>query len=407
MKTIRLFLAAAIIMLASCNPKVDRIIYVDADASPGGDGRSWGSAYADLQKALKDAGKGDELWVAEGIYHPDGSRGDRKKSFQLKTGVAVYGGFSGSETERDERNWVSNVTILSGDLLENDQGNTNIQENSYHVLTGDKTDNTAILDGFLVTGGNANDTIWPNDGGGGMSNADGSPTVRNCTFTKNHAFADGGGIRNWGESTPRITDCIFRDNRAAQEGGGIMNGPDSRANITNCQFIHNFAGEDGGGMYNNESHPLVVNCIFYRNSAALTGGGMYNVNESKPAVVNCSFHANQAETEGGGIYNNTGIPILTNCILWGNQAPEKPEISGTDPVVTYSNIQGDFPGEGNMRIDPDFADDQLRLSAGSTCIDAGDNAAVPEHVTTDLDHHPRITNGRVDMGAFEYGSGPG
>jgi hypothetical protein len=228
--------------------------------------------------------------------------------------------------------------------------------------------------------------------------------LANCLFIGNNAFADGGGMRNWGDSNPIISKCTFRNNKVAQEGGGVMNGPGSSTIISNCRFIQNSAGEDGGGMYNNESNPQVTNCVFFMNSADLTGGGMYNVNSSVSEVVNCSFYKNIAVQKGGGISNKDSNPIFTNCILWANVAPADSEITndGSIPDITYCNVEGGYTGTGNIDFNPLFADEELRLSEGSKCIDAGNNDAIPEGITTDLDVKQRIINRVVDLGAYEF-----
>src|SRR5690606_7714723 len=106
------------------------VIHVDADAAPGGDGASWATAFHDLQDALAIAQAGDEVWIAEGLYKPtEGS--DRTATFTLMSGVALYGGFDGTETQREERDWEANVTVLSGDVgVPGDS-----TDNAYHVVT--------------------------------------------------------------------------------------------------------------------------------------------------------------------------------------------------------------------------------------------------------------------------------
>ena len=166
--------------------------YVDADVTGANDGSSWEDAFNYLQDALAAASSGNEILVAEGIYrpdedtdHPDGT-GEREATFGLINGVAIKGGYAGlGEPDPNFRDVNDNETLLSGDLLGNDGPDfANNSDNSYHVVTGSGTDETAVLDGFTITAGNAN---WPSLEGGGMYNELGNPTVMNCTFSGNTA----------------------------------------------------------------------------------------------------------------------------------------------------------------------------------------------------------------------------
>ena len=366
-------------------------IYVDDSAIGNNDGTSWADAYVDLQDALSTSIAGDEIWLAAGTYTPS-QVGDRTATFQLKNGVGLYGGFNGTETQRDERDYEANVTILSGDLNGDDGPDfLNNGENSYHVVTGSGTDATAVMDGFTISGGNA--TGWPNLEGGGMYNYGGTPTVNNCIFSDNSADL-GAGMYNRSNS-PHLHNCVFRKNLAMSDGGGMANQYSSPV-LSTCIFSGNSASQDGGGMANYSSNPILMNCTFRRNSAQENGGGMNNIYSSSPTLMNCTFSGNLVPTiigRGGGMYNyNNSNPILSNCILW---ADTQQEIYGSS-IVTYSNIQGGYAGIGNIDVDPLFIDpdgpdnipgtedDDLRLAAGSPSIDAGDNTAVPSDIY-DLD----------------------
>ncbi|MHC4675993.1 MAG: right-handed parallel beta-helix repeat-containing protein, partial [Planctomycetota bacterium] len=366
------------------------IIYVDADAAGANDGWSWEDAFNHLQDALAAAVSGDQIRVAEGTYKPTSS-GDRTATFQLINGVAIYGGFAGAGAgDPNERDVELYETILSGDI--NTPGDSS--DNSYHVVTGSGTDDTAVLEGFTISEGNANGSD-PHYNGGGMYNYQGSPTVTNCTFSGNTADANGGAVCNW-YSSPTVTNCIFTGNSATSGERG------------------------GGGMFNDHSDPMLTNCTFTGNSST-RGGGM-TTRLGSPTVTNCTFSGNSAGSEGGGMFNDFSSPTLTNCIIWGNSAPSGPEIknASSTPTVSYSHIGGADP----MFVDADgpddivgTEDDDLRLSGGSPCIDAGDNTAVPGGVTTDMDGKPRFRedpftadtgNGTppiVDMGAYEYDEG--
>ena len=167
-------------------------LYVDASKS--GDGSSWANAYASLQTALGAAISGNEVLVATGTYYPT-TETDRTISFQLANGIAIYGGYP---TGGGTRDWNAHVTTLSGDLNQDDVPDFgNRTENSLHVVFDEGStiaiNNTAILDGFVISGGNANGTNAPNHVGGGISNFGSSPTLTNLTISGNSAGNSGGG----------------------------------------------------------------------------------------------------------------------------------------------------------------------------------------------------------------------
>ncbi len=165
--------------------------------------------------------------------------------------------------------------------------------------------------------------------------------------------------------------------------------------ITNCTITGNGIADVGGGIYiESGSSPTLINCTFIENSASMMGGGIQNV-DSSPILINCTFTGNSATYFGGGIYCAGGSPALTNCILWGD-TPEEISIFGGTPVITYSDIQGGFPGEGNIDADPLFADPvngDYHLLAGSPCIDTGDPA-------TSVGLEPLPNGGIINMGAY-------
>jgi hypothetical protein len=184
--------------------------YVDWEAAGANNGTSWTDAFVDLQLALDAATEGDQIWVAEGTYYPSvphGGSGDRYKSFQMVNGVGIYGGFDPSTGDIgwDDRDWVHHEVVLSGDI--GVQGNDS--DNCYHVFSHPATlglDNSAILDGFTVTRGNADDPGGVHTNGGGMRNVSASPTLANCAFELNKSFDNGAGIYNE-SSSPVITNC--------------------------------------------------------------------------------------------------------------------------------------------------------------------------------------------------------
>ena len=199
---LRLVLFAGVAVCAQhAGPAWAGVIYVKADATGANNGLSWANAYTDLQAGLAAAEWGGEIWVAQGTYKPTTST-LRTVSFVLEAGVGLYGGFAGAETERGQRNWETNATILSGDI--GIAGNT--EDNTYHVVVGA---HLAVLDGFTITGGKGG------SGGGGMYNENCSPTVTNCTFSGNAGGGGGGGGMYNSGSSPTVTNCTFSDNTAS------------------------------------------------------------------------------------------------------------------------------------------------------------------------------------------------
>ena len=418
------------------------VVYVDEDAGGLNNGTSWTDAFTDLQDALGVAGAPEgpveEVWVAEGIYRAASAGGDRTASFQLLSSVGVYGGFAGFETIRDQRAPSVNVTILSGDLDGDDfpvpctqhspdcdsygglcKGGLciiaqNSSDNSYHVVNGSGTDQTAILDGFTIEGGNAERSATRfQDTGGGMFIDWGSPTVVDCLFTRNQASFGGGGLMALTNSHPKVIGCRFVGNTAVETGGGMDTFFENAPEIRNCVFLAN-SSKSGGGLHISIScEPTVVNCLFNGNSAQDRGGALRAVGAVATTLTNCTFSGNMAGEEGEAIHNRGSDLSLISCILWGNTPAEISEFVAGSTIVTYPLVAGGWPGDGNTSTDPMFVDadgpddvfgtddDDLRLLSGSPGINTGDPTLATEPGATDLDGNPRVRGCRVDMGAYE------
>ncbi|MBN2271487.1 MAG: hypothetical protein JXN61_12785 [Sedimentisphaerales bacterium] len=321
-----------------------------------GDGSSWATAFGDLQSALDDADPNDEIWVAEGTYIPtelSDPCDSRSATFSMKNGVGIYGGFPAvGDPNRDDRDHEVYVTVLSGDLLGNDDPGTAVADllndpcrgdNSYHVVTGtgESSVPNTILDGFTVTAGNAND-YWPDsdggglyrypglinkctitgnsagDRGGGVQCASGDAIVTDCTFAGNSAH-EGGAMSQEAYGQMRVSGCIFTNN-LADYGGGVF--VLYALSLTDCTFTGNLAVEEGGGIFSDEGGLAINNCTFSSNSAEF-GGGIHSTRCYSLTLTNCTFSNNSARWWGGGMYDKYAeSATLTNCTFTGNSAGE-------------------------------------------------------------------------------------
>ncbi len=297
-------------------PSVPGVLYVSPTAV-GGDCTSWLKACT-LKKALVKSRSGNEIWVMVGVYKP-ANDADRSASFALKSGVAIYGGFNGTEFKREQRDWQANATILSGDIDDNDtntDGNYIAEtavdikgDNSWNVVIGNGTNATAVLDGFIITAAQY----------GGMSNLSGSPTLINLVFSGNtNPVGDGGGMKNI-SSNPTLTNILFSGNTALS-GGGISNVDKSNLTLMDVTFNSNTASwYSGGGLHNLDSNLKLFNVAFNENTAAVYGGGIYNDLSENSTLTNVTFSNNDAD-HGGGMASFESNMTLANVTFRGNAA---------------------------------------------------------------------------------------
>ncbi|MES2777560.1 MAG: choice-of-anchor Q domain-containing protein [Bacteroidota bacterium] len=358
------------------------ILYVDGGKAGSGTGNSWGTAFKTVQEALSLAHNCSaitQVWIKEGTYRPTayplGSTGGSTAedyAFTLRNGLAIYGGFAGTETDTSQR--VSgHTTILTGV----DGQTTN------HILIGVNINNTARLNGLTIgnavnfnsgsitisgisidrrsgTGlyNNASSPVLINcifsnninqqGNGGAIFNASSSPSLIGCSFTGNIAHqGSGAAIYNTTLSNPAITNCYFDGNRSYNAGGAVYNDASSPI-FSNCSFSNNTAGL-GGGIFNNNSSPAISYCKFTVNTAG-SGGAVTNYGGS-PVITNCIFSSNRANSMyGGGIYNSSALSVITNCIFFGNTGPDygggffNQGLAATLINCTFSKNTADYGG---------------------------------------------------------------
>ncbi len=433
-------LGCSLITFVWCVSAAAGTIYVDADATGTGDGLSWANAKTSVTAGVTAATSGDEVWVAEGTY---------VGTVTMKNGVAIIGGFVGTETLSSQSDPAANPTYLSG-------------SDSIRVVESTDNDATAELRGLHIIRGKVS---FPEFGSG----------LEMCN------------------SYATFTDCVFTRNQAGTLGGAVCN-QGGAPTFVNCRFVGNDGKWAAGAIYNrNEGSPSFVNCLFAQNTA-WEGGAIVSASGT-PTFTNCTFVGNSAtKGKGGAMFDTLGTAVLENCIVWNNTAFEtgteefyNNAVVGGTTSASYSVIQDDdpndaniYPGTGNIDDDPAFtvvesgtwsenavlfaglttfevatstwtvdelvgllinpdtsgvaiaviqsntateivvfgdftsvlANDSFeiidpRLGSTSPCIDTADPAGVS--ATTDLDGNPREVQGIpgtcsvvVDMGAFEF-----
>jgi hypothetical protein len=388
--------------------------YVDKDApGPFHNGTSWKWAFLNLQNALDAVVSGDIILVAEGTYKPDQGDsvtvGDRTATFLLKNGVTVLGGYAGyGQPNPNNRNVETHVTVLNGDLLGDDLwGILNKDDNSYHVVSATGcTSCSSTLDGFTITGGQADGPI-PYNAGGGVYIDGANPMLKNCTMTVNVA-GFGGAIASLNDASPSVLNCKIIGNSARISGGGLYCFSNN-INLTNCLFAGNSAYQaeylGGSAIYNLGGSLNISDCTIADQSAP---NGM--------AITSFiwTFPAANSLTINNSILYNGGDEILTNH-------QETISVNNTD-------IQGGWSGSGtgNINSNPKFVDlglwgiegqyivGDFHLQSSSPCIDKGNNSLLPsdqgdldedgnttEQLPVDLDGAARKQGTKVDMGAYE------
>jgi predicted outer membrane repeat protein len=375
--------------------------YVDsANISGTYNGLTWATAFNKVESALTIADYGDSIWVANGTYKPPVNT-----SYQMKSDVKLYGGFSGNETTLAARNWLTNFSVLKG--------------NNTRVIANTNVNSNASLDGFIVAGGS-------NAAGAGLYNVNSSPIITNCTFFANVANGEGGAIfQDGGKLT--ITKNIFSQNTATSGGAirlhTISGGTDPSITAIGNVFYKNIStGNDASALslVMGAGIDTLINNLFAQNTTttatgtSTNGGCLVQENGTSSYIVNNTFYANSASASSGAIrfksggtnryvYNNlfyksfngtdaTDLSLEAGTVITGQ---DNNNASTTNPLfVNESNLIGTDNLWGT-------ADDGLTLNSNSPAINNGDNTKIPAAVTTDITGAQRILNSTIDEGAYE------
>jgi len=356
MQKITPILAMAILWIAGTSTYA-ATVYVNHAATGSNNGTSWTDAYTSLTTALANATSGDEVWIAEGTYSPGTARGN---SFSHPNGCQVYGGFNGTETLLSQRDWWSNVTVLSGDIgTPND--NT---DNTYAIYDVDGQNSANLLDGVFITGGHANGPAHWNKGAAIL--------VRN---PGTNGFAI------------EIRNCVIDDNTSQDLAGAVFIGYHMEVTFNNCIFTNN-STRFGGAIFADDE--AIVNCN------------------------NCSFNGNSASVRGKTLYlDNDGSMNFQNSIVWGGTGAASYEVYGKTPYVNNDHnifpsswLGGTTPNSysstSEINSDPQYTNAYLELPGSSPGVNAGDQTLTS--LTEDIQGNNRVAGGQIDLGAHELGS---
>ena len=385
-------------------PDECRLLFVRADAAGDNDGTNWTDAYIDLQDALAFARSSpqiDEIWVAEGAYTPAAPGGNIYATFALPDGVALYGGFAGTETRREQRDWMAHPTVLSGDLNGDDGPEfANRVDNSRTIITGDGL-GAANLDGFIVHDGYA--TTSPGAGlrltncqariancrfeqnvtsfyhGGAVYAQDGYALFTGCVFNENYVhLGKGGGIYLYGTATADIADCTFTGNTSVgstsgtPEGAGaaIAHWADGPLTIVDSVFDNNVSrgfytsgtnGAYAGAIDHFGPGPLFVDRCVFTDNASNAGGAIFSWRDL--TITNSVFARNHAPQfnssvgwggQGGAVACNSfaGTTVtVANCVFFGNSSEDAGGIGAYNAAqlsVANSILWNNTDNRGNV-----------------------------------------------------------
>ncbi len=361
----------ALVALASITrgAVAQRVIHVDSGAVGRNNGMTWTDAFVNLRDALDDAknngGCPCEIWVAAGTYHPDRGTGDPTRAFELANSIEIYGGYAGGEERRNERDRVANETILSGDLLEDDDFDAQSTsgccrsfevcddsacrdlviafdpvlancgtiwgsicasaavslccdlcrptrcDNSFNVVRAIDTDSSPLIDGLTIERGEAISfsIIDTFQAGGGLYCSRSEARVVDCTFRRNNAIS-GAALATY-SGRPAVDNCLFIENGFGPNHPFAVDataGSNHAIRISNSTFA---ANQGGGAMTILGGDDPIVGCNFVRNN------GHSLLNSGNRDIVDCTFIDN---TGGHGVWSTSSARFI-DCRFLGNTTP--------------------------------------------------------------------------------------
>ncbi|NHN26655.1 T9SS type A sorting domain-containing protein [Flavobacterium jejuense] len=413
-----------LLITSICSLVQGQTIYVNHAATGANNGTSWTDAYVDLQVALNSiASSNRTVWIAGGTYRP-ANTGVNATFLIDDANTAVYGGFNGTETQLSERDWIANPTILSGDLLANDNttiafSNTTRNDNSQHLMVINA--NNAIVDGLILSDGHANG-VGVHSSGAALYRGDtfGSLTIRNCEFKNNVSLNAAAGVHARFDVSGflLVENTKFINNLATYATSFYQY--TNVANVSVNVDIRNSLFENNKAIDNGATKGYAGSAGWFR---AYSAGSTVNANFVNNTYVNNvdsgtnSFVVNRgtiglSKNGSAAVYLNSSI---YNCIFWNNTGVGGATSMAVNNIVdafpttlsAYNSLDSDnfstVPTKLNIvTANPLFVStSDFQLTNVSPAKDAGDNTYLS--LTTDLNNNPRIVNTTIDMGAYENG----
>jgi hypothetical protein len=334
------------------------------------------ATYTSIQAAINASVNGDTILVSPGTYYEN-------INFRGKNVVVT-----------SQYYLAQNTSFISSTII--DGSAPVFQDTASCVIFNHNENSSAVLQGFTITGGKG--TKWFDIHGAGTFREGGgilielaSPTIKHNYITNNIVTnttgvvsTGGGGIRI-GDGNPTICSNAITFNQARYGAGVVLNY--TAGKITNNVIASNSGGQQyngGSGIWAIEEHTL---------------GALYIENNT---IVNNSA-PNSGGTGGLYIAGSSSVSVRNN-IIYGNWPALQLKIVTATTTVNYNDIQGGYAGTGNINTDPLFAAGNYSLSAGSSCIDAGDPNAVYNDINDPANPGnallPSLGSLTNDMGAY-------
>lgn len=392
--------------------------YVDRSATGAGDGLGWASAYTDLQSALHEP-LCNEVWVAKGTYTPTAGT-DRSIGFSIRPGLALYGGFAGGESAREQADPGAHRTVLSGDIGGDDAVDADGVVRDADQIAGGNTYNVVIMDGSTAAGPIGGDTVLDGfaiTGGTGWQYPIYNGSVAGGLYCNGVGHDDGHAC------SPTLSRLWFSGNSAdwgaalVVDGSNGTGGEGGRADpvLSGSTFSGNRARWGGGAAYVASGVLSIRQSTFAGNRSTDGVAGAIQFERGQPQLDQVTFHGNAAATGPGAIFARGATADLRRSILWGDSGPDG-EISsiGGSVALTDSVAQGGCPANvtcsavdaGEPLLGPlqdnGGAAPSLLPGLGGSALDAGDPAACgAAPYDTDQRGVARPQGTACDLGAVE------